>query len=122
MTSPERKCFTDAQLLQQQIEAKEKQIIELCDKLKNTLLLKSKGYRNSVLKSPILAPHLPPGIGIDIRMSDKIERIISLTANPDPMAERMESLNDTYLDLAGYCILKTIQLRMEHPDYKLNQE
>ena len=116
MNSESPKCFTDNQLLQQEIEAKEKQIVELCDGLRNTLLLKSKGYRNSVLKAPILAPHLPPGVGIDVRMSDKIERIISLTATPNAAAQKMESLLDTYIDLAGYCILKVIQLRMEQPD------
>jgi hypothetical protein len=41
--------------------------------------------------------------GIVVRMSDKIERLITLSANPQTTTDD-ESIDDTLRDLAGYAI------------------
>ena len=80
-------------------------IEQFCDTLKQTLISKSVAYGNAFERPPIL---LPDADCIDIiytRMSDKIARIISLRKSG---IEPSESLDDTLLDLAGYCILALI--------------
>jgi hypothetical protein len=69
-----------------------------------TLLAKNADYGSSAHKPPALAPHLDPGAAILVRMSDKIARIVSLT-KPGFTANVDESLDDTFRDLAGYCVL-----------------
>lgn len=48
--------------------------------------------------------------GCLVRASDKIERLISLTWGQDRQPN-YESLEDTWLDLAGYALLGLIELR-----------
>lgn len=72
-----------------------------CQRLLDTLIRKNHDYGNSVFKSPILEPDMPPDEAILVRMSDKLARL----ANLKNKEAKNESYEDTILDLAGYCIL-----------------
>jgi hypothetical protein len=68
----------------------------------DTLLRKNADYGSSAWKRPKLAPHLSVGDAILARMSDKVERIESLSGKS---AEVAESLTDTMNDLGSYALL-----------------
>lgn len=74
-----------------------------CDQLKKTLLAKNADYGDSATKAPHLAPNTPAREAIEVRLSDKISRWRKLRLAGK--AEVKESLEDTVLDTAGYCIL-----------------
>jgi len=75
------------------------------------ILKKNLDYGSSVFKTPILAPELPVGEAIFVRMSDKIERIRQLRqGNPNLINE---SLEDTLRDLGAYCLLHLCQPTLE---------
>ena len=67
-----------------------------------TLLRKNSDYGSSGLCEPILVPGMQPRQALLVRMSDKIARIQTLQ---DRAPEVAESLEDTMLDLANYCLL-----------------
>lgn len=67
------------------------------------ILRKNSDYGSSVFKVPVLAPNLSPGDAILVRMSDKIDWLISLQKKGT--AEVAESLEDTIRDLGAYCLL-----------------
>ena len=69
----------------------------------DVMLRKNMDYGGSAWKVPVLAPDLQPGEAIRVRMSDKIERILSLlTKDPEVVSE---SIRDTIQDLGVYCLL-----------------
>lgn len=70
-----------------------------------TLLRKNNDYGGSVFKSPLLAPNLSALSAIDVRLSDKIERIQTLLSKS---AEVEESVDDTFTDLGAYCLLRKV--------------
>lgn len=72
-------------------------------KLVLTLLRKNESYGSSVFAQAVIAPDVKPEAGIRVRMSDKIARIQSLLS-PEKK-DCFESLEDAFLDLAGYSIL-----------------
>lgn len=75
----------------------------VCDSLKSTLLAKNANYGSSAFQRPLLAPSLDPGTAIMVRLSDKIARLETLlSGEPDRVGE---SVRDTILDIAGYCVL-----------------
>lgn len=82
--------------LQRRIAAKGIEIIEL-------LLRKNHDYGASAFKSPILQPEMPPRTAIRVRMSDKIQRIMTLIQQESQVKD--ESIDQTIDDLGGYCIL-----------------
>ena len=67
-----------------------------------TCIEKNHDYGKSIWRSPILNPNLSPLDGLWSRMSDKVERLIQLN---QVEAQVDESIEDTIMDLAGYCIL-----------------
>ena len=67
-----------------------------------TLLAKNADYGSSAWKPPKLKPNLSPGDAILVRMSDKIERIESLSTAE---AQVDESLEDSMKDLGAYALL-----------------
>ena len=67
-----------------------------------TLLRKNADYGSSGLNEPILVPGIEPRRALLVRMSDKIARIQTLQHKGPEVAE---SLEDTMLDLANYCLL-----------------
>ena len=67
-----------------------------------TLLRKNADYGSSGLGEPVLVPGMEPRKALLVRMSDKIARIQTLQHKGPEVAE---SLEDTMLDLANYCLL-----------------
>lgn len=82
-------------------------------KLAEVLLKKNTDYGDAVSSSPLLAPNLDPGTALLVRMSDKTSRIRNLIETG--RNEVNESLKDSVLDLAGYCLLYLI-VTEEGPD------
>lgn len=68
-----------------------------------TLLRKNTDYGASAWAAPILKPDMQPGDALLARMSDKVQRIATLTQQDPEVAD--ESLEDAINDLAGYCVL-----------------
>lgn len=73
--------------------------------LRQTYIAKNKDYGDSFGKS-VRKYGL---ISALTRMSDKFNRLESLVLNKEQLVEN-ESLQDTLLDLANYCIMTTIEL------------
>lgn len=81
-------------------------VSNLCDELKETLIRKNRDYGDSVRKT-----YGEFGdIAYIVRVTDKLERLKSLEKRE---AEVDESKNDTWLDLAGYSILRNATVRMQ---------
>lgn len=68
------------------------------------LLRKNRDYGSSVWQSPILAPECTPGTAIRVRMSDKLNRLMTLLVQPPEVVN--ESIDDTLRDLGAYCLLE----------------
>lgn len=77
-------------------------IERLVDFFKQTLVDKNLAYGNAVFEKPMLLPNASEGDAILVRMSDKINRLVSLAYGS---GDNGESFDDTVFDLAGYCIL-----------------
>lgn len=78
-------------------------IEEVCDSIKELLVRKNGDYGDSAFQAPILTPNVEPKTAILVRASDKIARLNNLlTTGKKP---NWETLEDTVMDLAGYCIL-----------------
>lgn len=82
------------------------EIKRICKALENTLLRKNADYGNSSQRAPILIPRLSAQDALKVRLSDKIARFIQLEQTG--AARVNESLDDTLLDMAGYCVLLLI--------------
>lgn len=82
------------------------EIKRICKALENTLLRKNADYGNSSQRAPILIPRLSAQDALKVRLSDKIARFIQLEQSGS--ARVNESLDDTLLDMAGYCVLLLI--------------
>ena len=67
-----------------------------------TLIKKNTDYGDSAWTEPVLAPNLPAKQAILVRMSDKINRLKSLSQKEALVAE---SYNDTMKDLGAYALL-----------------
>ena len=67
-----------------------------------TLLRKNADYGSSGLQEPLLVPGMDARQSLLVRMSDKVARIQALQRKGPEVAE---SLEDTMLDLANYCLL-----------------
>lgn len=91
----------------------QKNIILTCSELTKLLLRKNADYGDSAFKPPILAPTLSPLVAQRIRMSDKIERLSNLLSRESGPAVADETLSDTFMDLAGYCILQVMEIENE---------
>ena len=98
-----------------------------CDLLKDTLQRKNSDYGDSAFREPLMCPGMTPGAAIMVRMSDKINRIVTLeqwNAVADKVDDftcvsfkKTEPLADSYLDLAGYALLRWISLQPEEQDF-----
>lgn len=98
---------SDVTLLRQALDGErgddQKAIAELGLQIVTTLLRKNRDYGGSAHKRPLLMPSLTPRQGLLVRMSDKVHRMILLLEKGSP--EVNESLEDTFTDLIGYCML-----------------
>lgn len=82
---------------------REEAIKQVSDRLRDTLIAKNRAYGDTASRSPVLIPNLPAEVALLVRMSDKINRLSTLlSTNTD---DNGESIDDTVLDLAGYCVL-----------------
>ena len=83
----------------------------ICTELNNTYARKNHDYGNSFGET-----YTKLGIISAItRITDKYNRLVSLCTLPEN--ERMvkdESISDTLLDMANYCIMTEMELRKEH--------
>lgn len=97
----------EATLLRQALDGErgddQKKIADIGLRLITTLLRKNTDYGGSAHKRPVLIPFLTPRQALLVRMSDKIHRLVNLMEKGSP--EVNESIEDTMLDLPGYCIL-----------------
>lgn len=75
---------------------------DILDYLTCTLIRKNQDYGNSAIKNGGL-------VGNYVRMSDKVSRIVNILNNADI---NYESLEDSWLDLAGYATIGLIILRL----------
>ena len=93
-------------------EGDQKLIAEEFLQVTATALRKNHDYGSGVWSPPVLAPNISADMAIRVRMSDKLARIRQLEAlSASPQVE--ESLDDTYMDLGVYCILKVINPNKE---------
>ena len=74
-------------------------IKEVCARLEETLLAKNADYGNSFASSRLT--NTTTRERILIRLEDKFSRLASLSQRKPAF----ESLDDTILDIAGYCVL-----------------
>ena len=89
-------------------EAPLKEAIENeCDLLCQTLLRKNALYGNSAMKKPLLAPYVSEVGALAVRLSDKINRLLTMLQSH--VDDKEESMEDTLLDIAGYCLLWRIK-------------
>jgi hypothetical protein len=84
-----------------------------------TILRKNHDYGSSVWKVPLLCPGGTMADAIFVRMTDKVERLISLRAG-EP-GEVDESLDDTIQDLGAYCLLYLARPKVKDPTGLLDQ-
>lgn len=82
---------------------------ELCEKLNQTYEKKNQDYGDSFGKS-----FSKRGItAAMVRMEDKWNRLDNLTLHPENIRVKDESIEDTLLDLANYCLMTYIELYKE---------
>lgn len=82
----------------------EDKISEEVNLLLRTLLRKNHDYGSSVFLPNVFKTELNPQDAIAVRASDKIRRLQNLL-NLKEQGEVSESIDDSLLDLAGYCIM-----------------
>jgi hypothetical protein len=91
---------------------------DICVELNNTYAKKNKDYGNSFGETF----NKLGIISAVTRITDKYNRLVSLCTLPDE--ERMvrdETISDTLLDLANYCIMTEIALREEQIKMTTNE-
>ncbi len=82
---------------------------EICRKLNDTYKRKNQDYGDSFGKS-----FKKRGIAAAmVRMEDKWNRLDNLTLHPENIQVKDESIKDTLLDLANYCIMTYMELNEE---------
>lgn len=108
----ERKSVIDSEILKDAIEGNrgedQQRIAKEVVKWGALLLRKNHDYGCAVWSPPILAPSCDPGMAIRVRMSDKLQRLITLA---DSKGEVSESIDDTLRDLGAYCLLELARPR-----------
>ena len=77
----------------------QKKISEICDEIKNILLEKNRKYGDSALNPKRVFSKASPIEQINVRIDDKISRI---------MSAQDDDTEDAELDLIGYLILKRV--------------
>lgn len=85
-------------------------IRSVCDDLRETLLRKNSDYGSSVFNPPVLNTSLSAESAIHVRLSDKFARLSNLLSSQKEAAN--ESIEDTFLDIAGYCVLELVRRKL----------
>jgi hypothetical protein len=83
---------------------------EICEELHRTYLKKNADYGDSFAKLRQKYPE-----AILIRLSDKLNRLKSLMESGN-IQVKDESISDTLLDLANYCIMEEVERRKYEDD------
>ena len=83
---------------------------QFCDSLHAIYLAKNKDYGNSFAKVRDEYPHT----AIAIRLMDKLERIKVLLKNGERNEVKGESLDDSLIDLANYCLLELVERKVDN--------
>ena len=84
----------------------------ICSRLTKTYRDKNSDYGNSFVKVREEFPN-----AILIRLSDKLNRLKTLYSGKEQMVQD-ESIIDTLLDLANYCIMEVIEIQMPIFDFE----
>jgi hypothetical protein len=79
----------------------------ICDGIKDTYKAKNADYGDSFAKVRKEYPEV-----ICIRLMDKLERLKVLVAGNEQQVKD-ESIEDTLLDLANYCIMEVVERRLD---------
>ena len=81
--------------------------LEICEKMHDTYVRKNKDYGDSFVKVREKYPN-----AILIRLNDKLLRAETLYATSERLVTD-ESVDDTLLDMANYCIMELIERRAD---------
>ena len=79
---------------------------QLCEKIHSTYVAKNKDYGDSFTRTRKEAKY--PELVIVTRLSDKFYRLKTLLEGAEQQVKD-ESINDTLLDLANYCLMEIIE-------------
>ena len=80
--------------------------LQLCEKIHSTYVAKNKDYGDSFTRTRAEAKY--PELVIVTRLSDKFYRLKTLLEGAEQQVKD-ESINDTLLDLANYCLMEIIE-------------
>lgn len=80
---------------------------EICKKLNATYIAKNKDYGDSFAKVRKEFPN-----SVLIRLADKFERLKQLMGGAEAQVKD-ESIEDTLLDMANYCIMEVIERQVD---------
>lgn len=81
---------------------------EICDKLNETYEKKNNDYGDSFAKVRTIVPD-----AIMVRIYDKVNRLETLLKKENKQLVNDESIEDTLIDLANYCIMEVIERNLE---------
>ena len=84
---------------------------QICNELNSIYEQKNHDYGDSFA---ILRKELPNSILV--RIYDKYQRLKTLLEGADPKVKN-ESIEDTLMDLANYCIMELVERRIDRNDY-----
>ena len=79
---------------------------QLCEKIHSTYVAKNKDYGDSFTRTRAEAKY--PELVIITRLSDKFYRLKTLLEGAEQQV-KSESINDTLLDLANYCLMELLE-------------
>lgn len=85
----------------------------LCDMIHDTYVRKNHDYGDSFSRSF----EEWGSVSAAVRIEDKFNRFKNLIKNNDNMVKD-ESVTDTLLDMANYCIMTVMELRSKNQDYE----
>lgn len=80
----------------------------ICDSIKELYARKNADYGNSFASARKEVPFYTLG-----KLYDKFSRYKNLTLNGEESAQVNESLDDTLLDMANYCIMELAERKVE---------
>ena len=81
---------------------------EICKSLNETYKRKNHDYGDSFTHTRSIIPN-----AILVRLNDKISRLNTLLLN-DKQKVKDESIDDTLIDLANYCIMELVERKMDN--------
>lgn len=80
----------------------------ICLRMNEIYAKKNSDYGDSFAKTREVVPG-----AILVRLHDKLSRLDSLLMDPSNQKVKDESINDTLLDLANYCVMELVERDLE---------